>query len=124
MYGYCFNADILHTDTETLSCTPVKLSSAIVAAEQVDETLERLQSDAEFRAEYEGLWGRQRTYPLWQYQTEAEELAAAAASGAGQVRFHGLRGTLCAWKLLISYLADAIKSRVVLCSWVSRLVTA
>lgn len=56
---------------------------------QVEQALEQLEGDAGVRAEYEDLWSRQRTYPVWQYLGEAEEAARAqeaAAAGSQQAR--------------------------------------
>ena len=53
---------------------------------QITETLEQLEGDAGFRAEYEGQWSRQRTYPVWQYLHEAQEQAHAAASAADHTK--------------------------------------
>ena len=57
---------------------------------QITDTLEALEGDEGFRAEYEGQWSRQRTYPVWQYLHEAQEQAHAAAHAgdpAKQARF-------------------------------------
>jgi hypothetical protein len=55
----------------------------------VEQALGQLESDEALRAEYEDLWSRQRTYPVWQYLAEAEEAekaAHAAAAGGPQAR--------------------------------------